>query len=50
MPLIMNPEFPGTCISLAWRNANNASIPLGCVEYPEGAKQQETVKKVYTGS
>ena len=46
----MNPECPGTCIILTWRNANNVSIPLGYAEYPEDVKQQETVKKVYTGS
>ena len=35
MPLIMNPECPGTCIILTWRNANHASIALGYAEYPE---------------
>ena len=41
----MNPEFPGTCISLTWRNANNASIPLGCGEYSEGVKKTRDSKK-----
>ena len=50
MPLIMNPECPGTCNALTWRNANNVSILLGYTEYPEDVKQQKTVKKVYTGS
>ena len=50
MPLIINPMCPGTCIGLTWRNAKIASIPLSCVEYPEGVKQQETVRKVYIGS
>ena len=50
MPLIINPECPGTCIILTWQNANNVSIPLGYTEYPEDVKQQEAVKKVYTGS
>ena len=35
MPLIMNPECPGTCIFLTWQNANNISILLGYTEYPE---------------
>ena len=50
MPLKINPECPGTCNILTWRNANNVSIPLDYTEYPEDVKQQETVKKVYTGS
>ena len=35
MPLIRNPMCPGTCKILAWRHANNASILLDFVEYPE---------------
>ena len=50
MPSIMNPVFPGTCIDLSWRNAYNTSIPCGCIEYPWDVKQQEIVKKVYTGA
>ena len=50
MPLIINPECPGTCNSLTWRNANNVSIALGYAEYPGDVKQQETIKKVYAGS
>ena len=50
MPSIMNPVFPGTCISQTWRNANNASIPYGCIKYPWVVKQQETLKKVYAGA
>ena len=40
MPLIINPECPGTCNILMWRNANNASILLGCVEYPEDVSKK----------
>ena len=50
MPLIMNPECPGTCIILTWPYANNASILLGYNECPENLKQQKTVKKVYAWS
>ena len=46
MPSIMSPEFPAMCIDLAWQNANNASVPLGCVKCSEGVKQQETLEKV----
>ena len=35
MPLIINPECLGTCNILTWRNANNVSILLGCIEYPK---------------
>ena len=35
MPLIINPECPGTCNILMWPHANNVSILLGCIEYPE---------------
>ena len=50
MPLIINPKCPGTCNILTWPHANNISILLGCIEYPEDVNQQETVKKVYAGS
>ena len=50
MPLIMNPKCPGTCNFLTWQNANDASIPRGCIKYPGDVKQQETVKKVYAGA
>ena len=35
MPLIINPECPGTCNILTWPHANNVSILLLCIEYPE---------------
>ena len=35
MPLIMNPECPGTCNILTWPHAKNVNIFLGCIEYPE---------------
>ena len=35
MPSIINPMCPGTSNILTWPHANNVSIRLGCVEYPE---------------
>ena len=35
MPSMIDPMCPGTCNILTWPHANNVSILLGCVEYPE---------------